>query len=67
MLGRRRAAVPVEWDAFVAAVDSEAAWLAGDGKEGLQRLAVQSSAGRFSAVVGHEVDDEVVCRRRNES
>jgi hypothetical protein len=67
VLRGRWAAVPVERDAFLAAVESEAAGLAGDGKEGLERLAVQSSAGSFGAVVGHEVDHEIVCCGRHES
>lgn len=40
VLGRRRAAVPVERHALVATIYSEAAGLAGDGEEGLERLAV---------------------------
>lgn len=34
--------------------------LTADGKERLQRLAIQSSTGDFFAVVGHEVDHKVV-------
>jgi hypothetical protein len=67
VLGGRWAAVPVERDAFLAAVESEAAGLARDGEERLQRLAVQSSAGSLSAVVGHEVYHEIVRSRRDES
>ena len=51
----------------MAAVESKAARLARDGEERLQRLAVQSSAGGFGAVVGHEVDHEVVRSRRDET
>ena len=42
-------------------------WQMRDGEERLQRLAVQSSAGGFGAVVGHEVDHEVVRSRRDET
>lgn len=63
----RWAAIPVDWDAFVTAVDSEATGLAGDGKEGLERFAVQSSARRFGTVVGHEINHEIVRSRRDES
>jgi hypothetical protein len=67
VLASWRAAVPVVRNTFVAAVESEAARLARDGEERLQRLAVQSSAGGFGAVVGHEVDHEVVRSRRDET
>ena len=67
MLGSRWTAVPVVRDALVATVDSEAAGLAGNCEERLERLTVESSAGRFGTVVGHEVDHEVVRSRRNQS
>jgi hypothetical protein len=51
----------------MAAVESETAGLTGDGEEGLECLAVQVSTGHFSAVVGHEVDHEVVRSGRDES
>jgi hypothetical protein len=67
MLGRRWATVPSLWDTFLAAVESEAAGLAGDGKEGLERFAVQSSTGGFCAVVAHEVNHKIVRSRCDES
>ena len=51
----------------MAAVESKTTGLAGDGEEGFECLAVQVSTGYFSAVVGHEVDHEVVRSRRDET
>ena len=46
---------------------TKATRLATDSKERLQRLTIQSSARHCLAMVGHEVDHEVVRSRRDET
>jgi hypothetical protein len=54
---------PVLWHLLLAALPHKASWLSRDTEEALEVVAVKIPTRLFLRMVGHEVDDEVVCSR----